>query len=30
MSPLPVNKRKRKFTVEDEELPPEPLEAEEP
>ena len=24
MSPLPVNKRKRKFTVEDEELPPDP------
>jgi translation initiation factor IF-3 len=29
MSPLPVNKRKRKFTVEDEELPPEPLDSEE-
>jgi hypothetical protein len=29
MSPLPMNKRKRKFTVEDEELPPEPLEEEE-
>jgi translation initiation factor IF-3 len=26
MSPLPVNKRKRKYTVENEELPPEPLE----
>jgi len=24
MSPLPMNKRKRKFTVEIEELPPEP------
>jgi len=29
MSPLPVNKRKRKFTVEDEELPPDPLDSEE-
>jgi len=28
MSPLPVNKRKRKFTVEDEELPPEPPDTE--
>jgi translation initiation factor IF-3 len=26
MSPLPMNKRKRKYTVENEELPPEPLE----
>jgi translation initiation factor IF-3 len=29
MSPLPVNKRKRKFTVEGEELPPDPLDSEE-
>jgi translation initiation factor IF-3 len=29
MSPLPLAKRKRKFTVEDEELPPEPPDAEE-
>jgi translation initiation factor IF-3 len=29
MSPLPVNKRKRKFTVEDEELPAEPIDSEE-
>ena len=28
MSPLPVNKRKRKFTMEDEELPPEPPDTE--
>jgi translation initiation factor IF-3 len=28
MSPLPVSKRKRKFTVENEELPPEPAETE--
>jgi translation initiation factor IF-3 len=28
MSPLPANKRKRRFTVEDEELPPEPIEEE--
>jgi translation initiation factor IF-3 len=28
MSPLPVNKRKRKFTVQGEELPPEPAETE--
>jgi translation initiation factor IF-3 len=28
MSPLPANKRKRRFTVEDEELPPEPVEEE--
>ena len=29
MSPLPVNKRKRKFTVENEELPPDPVDSEE-
>jgi translation initiation factor IF-3 len=27
MSPLPIAKRKRKFTVEDEELPPDPAES---
>src|ERR1700738_2965008 len=29
MSPLPVSKRKRKFTIENEELPPEPPDTEE-
>ena len=29
MSPLPVNKRKRRFTIEDEELPPDPQDSEE-
>jgi translation initiation factor IF-3 len=29
MSPLPLNKRKRKLTLENEELPPEPADEEE-